>query len=79
MVNTGDKAAMEAAWTEAVQTVRDKGGYAFIARALGTSKQNVHQKTICPPHWAIAVERITGVSRHKLRPDIFETAAPTAG
>lgn len=42
-----------------------------LARALGLSVQAVSKWERVPADWCIGVERITGVSRHELRPDVF--------
>ena len=47
---------------EALRLARDAaGGWTNIARPLGIS----------PADRVLAVEKATGVSRHKLRPDVF--------
>ncbi len=56
------------------KAIRDAGGPAALARAIGQlSPQAVSQWKKCPPERVLDVERITGVSRHELRPDIFGT------
>lgn len=48
------------------------GGSSALAKALGdVTPQAVSQWKVVPANRAIAVETITGVSRHKLRPDVF--------
>ena len=51
------------------------GGEGGLSRSLGISRQAVHQWTVCPKRKVLEVERITGVSRHNLRPDIFGSHA----
>lgn len=55
------------------------GGPAALAKALGgVSSQAVSQWKKVPAERVLDVERITGISRHELRPDVFgqpETAA----
>lgn len=48
------------------------GGPAALARLLGNvSSQAVSQWKRIPAERILEVERITGISRHDLRPDIF--------
>ena len=48
------------------------GGAAELAEKLGIQRQAVYQwGEQVPPLRVIAVERITGVSRHDLRPDLY--------
>lgn len=58
------------------RAIEAAGGLAVLARQLGISVQAVSQWTEVPPLRVVAVERITGVPRHELRPDLypFETA-----
>lgn len=51
---------------------RALGGNAGVATALGDlTSQAVSQWKRIPPARVIDVERLTGISRHDLRPDIF--------
>lgn len=54
------------------------GGPAALAAELTKVKrispQAVSQWKIVPPDRALEVERVTGVSRHDLRPDVFGPA-----
>ena len=57
------------------KAIKDAGGGATLAAALKITRQAVYQWDRVPPHvWD--VERITGVSRHQLRPDLFGVKAP---
>lgn len=49
------------------------GRKAELARKLGISQAAVGQWKLPPPHHAVDLERITGISRYDLRPDIFGT------
>jgi DNA-binding transcriptional regulator YdaS (Cro superfamily) len=59
---------MDEAMREAIAAA---GGLRALSRALGTSYQAISQWKRCPAPRVIEVERLTGVSRHKLRPDVF--------
>lgn len=66
---------------EALLRAIDKaGGLTKLASGLGISKQAVLQWDEVPPLRVLAVEKITGVSRSELRPDLYppESAAAEA-
>ena len=48
-----------------------RGGAAKLVAELGISHAAISQWTRVPAKHALDVERITGVSRHDLRPDIY--------
>lgn len=50
------------------------GGASALSRHLNITPQAVLQWRECPPNRVLEVERVTGVSRHDLRPDIFGPA-----
>lgn len=55
------------------------GGPAALAKALGgVSPQAVSQWKKVPAERVLDVERITGISRHSLRPDVFGDAENVA-
>ncbi|MCJ2051198.1 transcriptional regulator [Methylobacterium sp. J-070] len=57
---------------EALRRWLDKaGGSRTVARQLGISRQAVEQWVSVPPTRVLDVERITGIPRHQLRPDIY--------
>jgi DNA-binding transcriptional regulator YdaS (Cro superfamily) len=50
------------------------GGQTNLARAVGVSQPRVWNwlnKNMISPEFVIPVEKLTGVSRHDLRPDIY--------
>jgi DNA-binding transcriptional regulator YdaS (Cro superfamily) len=57
------------------KVVKKAGGQAKVARALEVSPQRVHSwiKTTgkIPGQYVLKMEYLTGVSRDKIRPDIF--------
>lgn len=52
------------------------GGQASLAREIGTKQQNIwawlQKGGRVPAEFAAPIERVTGVSKQELRPDIFE-------
>lgn len=61
------------------EAVEIAGGQSALARSLGTRQQVVwnwiHQAGRCPATMAIPIEEATGVSRTRLRPDLYPEAA----
>ncbi len=58
--------------TEALKrAVERAGGQAAFARALGVTPQAVSQWDEVPPLRVLATERVSGVSRSELRPDLY--------
>lgn len=53
------------------KAIEKAGGAAALARELGVTVQAICKWTAIPPRRVLDVERVTGISRHKLRPDIF--------
>lgn len=47
------------------------GGVVALGAALGLSRGAVSQWDKVPPEHVLAIEALTGVSRHVLRPDVF--------
>lgn len=57
---------------EALQTAINRaGGTIPLARNLGITRQAVEQWQVAPAERVLSIERITGVSRYVLRPDIY--------
>jgi DNA-binding transcriptional regulator YdaS (Cro superfamily) len=58
--------------TEALKrAVKVSGGQAEFARLIGITAQAVSQWDEVPPLRVLEVERISGVSRYELRPDLY--------
>lgn len=62
----------EQALADAIATVPHNS---HLADKLGITRQAFHQWTIVPPYRVLAVEEITGVSRERLRPDLYPPTA----
>jgi DNA-binding transcriptional regulator YdaS (Cro superfamily) len=53
------------------EAIRRAGGKRPLARELGIVHQSIARWTTTPPLRVLEVERLTGVSRHYLRPDLY--------
>jgi DNA-binding transcriptional regulator YdaS (Cro superfamily) len=60
------------------RAIEKAGGQAEFARLIGITAQAVSQWDEVPPLRVLAVERISGVSRHDLRPDLYPLEAARA-
>jgi len=47
------------------------GGLTRLAKQLGISHQSFYSWSQVPADRCLEFERVTGISRHKLRPDIY--------
>lgn len=63
-MGTAEKAIVEKA-------VEKAGGGATLARKLGLKRQAVYQWKLVPSKHVLKVEEISGIPRHKLRPDLY--------
>jgi DNA-binding transcriptional regulator YdaS (Cro superfamily) len=52
------------------RAVKKAGGITSLADKLGIKHQTIYSWKNVPADHVIAVERITGISRHVLRPDL---------
>lgn len=51
--------------------IQSAGGPRVVGDYFGISRQAVEQWPECPPLRVIGLEKLSGVSRHVLRPDIY--------
>ena len=68
MLEIGAMADKAAALKRAINAA---GGQAEFARRIGITAQAVSQWDEVPPLRVLTVERVSGVSRHDLRPDLY--------
>ncbi|PPQ16374.1 hypothetical protein CV770_26730 [Bradyrhizobium sp. AC87j1] len=59
------------------RAARLSGGITALAGALKINRQAIYQWSRIPAERVIPVERISGISREELRPDLFGPSAPT--
>lgn len=57
--------------TSLVMAIREAGGLKAISEPCGVSEQAVCQWDKVPPKHVLTVERVSGISRHQLRPDLY--------
>lgn len=53
------------------RAIKGAGGIGRLASELGISRQAVDKWSEVPPTRVLEVERLSGVSRHELRPDLY--------
>lgn len=53
------------------RAIEAAGNAALLAEALGISAQAISQWAEVPPLRVLSVEKVTGVPRHELRPDLY--------
>lgn len=53
--------------------IRKAGGPTKLGKALGITRQAVEQwrERVVPPEHVLAIEKLTGITRYELRPDIY--------
>lgn len=51
--------------------IQKAGGPAAVSRECNLSRQAVAKWDEIPPKHVLAIERLSGISRHELRPDIY--------
>jgi len=62
------KTHMKRALARAIKAV---GGARALAETLKITRQAVERYETCPPQHVLTVERVSEVSRHDLRPDLY--------
>lgn len=55
------------------KAIEAAGGSVALSGLMGNriTRQAIEQWKRCPPHWTLELEKLTGVSRHELRPDLY--------
>lgn len=51
--------------------IKRAGGAPLVARELGLTRQAVNKWDEIPTKHVLAIERLSGVTRYELRPDIY--------
>lgn len=63
--------AMHAMRTALKAAVERRGSLTEVARLLGITRQAIGQWESVPPKHVLGLERLSGVSRYAIRPDIY--------
>jgi DNA-binding transcriptional regulator YdaS (Cro superfamily) len=58
------------------RAVEIAGGLAPLARLLGVDRAAIRRWDQVPARWIITIERLTGVPREELRPDLYLAPRP---
>ena len=53
------------------EAIHKAGGYRALARRLGIFHNAIRNWRVTPPVRVLELEKLTGVSRHDLRPDLY--------
>lgn len=53
------------------RAIKSAGGVGLLAKSLGITPQAVSLWTEVPPLRVLAVENVSGIPRHELRPDLY--------
>jgi len=56
--------------------IRKAGGMRALARKLGVTYQAIQDWDEVPAHWLVQIEQKTGVSRGRLRPELYRDWEP---
>lgn len=70
-MNAAQMAVAQRALAEALDTVPFEKD---LAAKIGVSRQAVNHWKVVPPYRVLAVEAATGISRTRLRPDLYPEA-----
>jgi DNA-binding transcriptional regulator YdaS (Cro superfamily) len=54
------------------------GGFTALGRRLGISGEAIMQWDMVPPRRVLEVERVTGVAKERLRPDLYRPTTEAA-
>jgi DNA-binding transcriptional regulator YdaS (Cro superfamily) len=58
---------------ELKRAIAKAGGQRALARLLGIREQSLHQWKAVPAHRILDIERVTGIPREELRPDLYRS------
>ena len=56
---------------KAIEALKPLGGGAELARRVNLTRQAIYQWDRIPAELVLTVEKISGVPRHELRPDLY--------
>jgi DNA-binding transcriptional regulator YdaS (Cro superfamily) len=62
------------------KAIQAAGGQSALARLIGVRQSHIwnwanRDRQGVPPNHVLSIEKVTGVSRHELRPDIFPASS----
>jgi Bacterial toxin YdaS len=70
---TAARTQMNSIKTGVIKAIRAGGGQSALARALKINRQAIHRWTRIPADRILEIERVTGVPREELRPDLYRS------